>query len=97
MLNLKVRQWENGGLEVSEDGFEMEVFAEVSKSDFEKSNPEISTYGFDFGDSVFLENGVILHEKDWNGEFYSGDYGTYRPVSQQVDDDFEVVGYAVEV
>ena len=45
--------------------------------------------------NVFLENGEILIEREWNGEEYILKNGkTYRPVYKPLnEDDYTVIGY----
>lgn len=86
-------EWENGSKCLAETGEEMEILEALSKKEFEKRFPEISTYGLEDYSPVYLENGTVLINTEWNGERYSGEYGEYRPVYQQEEDDFEIVGY----
>lgn len=65
---------------------------------FEERYPEVSTYGLEAYSPVYLENGVVLIDKEWNGEVYTvkdeeGKERTYRPVQEpdEVDDDGEVL------
>lgn len=70
------------------------MFKKITKKEFEKRFPHINTYGLQNYLPVYLDNGIILIEIEWNGERYSGEYGEYRPVYQQVgEDDFEIIGY----
>lgn len=71
---------------------------EIAKKEFEERYPEVSTYGLEACSPVYLENGVILIDKEWNGEVYTvrdeaGKERTYRPVQEpdEVDDDGEVL------
>ena len=43
----------------------------------------------------FLENGVILIDKEWNGEEYHSNVNGkhYKPVYKEEDGEFETVGY----
>lgn len=74
------------------------MIREISKKEFEEKFPEISTYGINWT-QVFLENGVILLDSEWNGEEYivrglDGSEKVYTPVYSEVDEDeFEIVGY----
>lgn len=45
------------------------MLKEINKAEFEKKIPEISTYGIDMYSPVYLENGVILIDTEWNGRF----------------------------
>lgn len=81
---------------------------EITKKEFEERYPAISTYGLEAHSPVYLENGVVLIDKEWNGEVYTakdteGKERTYRPVQEPdvLDDDGEVlqwktVGYEEE-
>jgi hypothetical protein len=43
-----------------------------------------------------LENGVLLHQNDWNGEYYEVDGVIYRPVYQTVSDiQEEIIGFEI--
>lgn len=42
---------------------------EITKKEFEERYPEVSTYGLEAYSPVYLENGVVLIDKEWNGEF----------------------------
>lgn len=78
---------------------------EITKTEFEKRFPEVSTYGLEQLMPVYLENGVILIDTEWNGEFYTvknqdGSESVYRPVQEPVSydedgnpEDWETVGY----
>ena len=56
------------------------IIKEISKSKFEKRFPEKNkTYGF-LCIVVYLENGVILLDSDWNGEGYIVDGKIYKPI-----------------
>lgn len=83
---------------MKEEVDEMELIKEISKEEFEKRFPEVSTYGIDWTET-FLENGVILLDSDWNGEEYcslcpDGVKRWYRPVYEELgDDEFEIIGY----
>lgn len=76
----------------------MELIKEISKEEFEKKFPEISTYGID-GTQKFLENGTILLDSEWNGEEYNslcpdGIKRCYKPVYKETGvDDFEEAEY----
>lgn len=41
---------------------------EITKKEFEERYPEVSTYGLEAYSPVYLENGVVLIDKEWNGE-----------------------------
>ena len=55
------------------------MIKEITKSEFEKRFPEVSTYGFD-NTANYLEDGTILLDSEWNGEEYIVDEKSYKPV-----------------
>jgi len=81
------------------------MLKEIKKVEFEERFPEVSTYGFEMYSPVFLENGVILIDTEWNGEVYTvknqdGTESTYRPIQEPTSydedgepEDWDVVGY----
>lgn len=76
----------------------MELIKAISKEEFKKKFPQINTYGINWT-QIFLENGTILLDSEWNGETYysrcaDGIKRCYKPVYKEKDtDDFEIVGY----
>lgn len=40
-----------------------------------------------------LDNGELLHHTEWNGEYYETENGIFRPVYEENDGDFEIVGF----
>ena len=40
-----------------------------------------------------LENGELLHRTEWNGEYYETENGIFRPVYEEIDGDFEIIGF----
>ena len=85
---------ENGARYLSTEGKQMDVIEEITKAEFEEKFPEVSTYGLDIYMPVFLENGIVCIEKEWNGEQYSTDKGIIVPVYEEVEeDDFQIIGY----
>lgn len=81
------------------------LLKEINKAEFKKRFPETSTYGLEMYSPVYLENGVILIDTEWNGEVYTvkdseGVERVYRPVQEPASydddgepDDWEVIGY----
>lgn len=70
------------------------MLKEITMKEFQKRFPEISTYGTHWTSEVFLEDGTILWEQDWNGEEYNDGHRRFRCVYKEVgEDEFEVVGY----
>ena len=73
------------------------MLKEISKKEFTEKFPEVSTYGLEAYMTVYLENGVVLIDKEWNGEVYTvkedGKERTFRPVQEpdEVDEDGEVL------
>ena len=67
----------------------------LTLAEFKERFSQVSTYGLEDPLNVFLENGEILIEREWNGEKYILENGrSYRPVYRQLDeDDYEIIGY----
>ena len=67
----------------------------LTLTEFKEKFPQVSIYGLEDPLNVFLENGEILIEREWNGEKYILENGrSYRPVYRQLDeDDYEIIGY----
>lgn len=67
----------------------------LTLTEFKEKFPQVSIYGLEDPLNVFLENGEILIEREWNGEKYILETGkSYRPVYRQLDeDDYEIIGY----
>lgn len=40
-----------------------------------------------------LENGELLHVSEWNGERYETENGIFRPVYEEIDGEFEIIGF----
>lgn len=71
-----------------------DVLSELSRKEFEEKFPDKSTCNLSQFPPVFLENGEILLQSEWNGECYNTGNTSYYPVYNQVDeDDFEIIGY----
>ena len=92
MKTVHYEEKENGALFVAKEGDEIDILSPITKQEFEDNFPEISTYGLETYFTVFIENGVILIDKDWNGEEYYSHGKHYSPVYQDKDEDFDVVG-----
>ena len=84
---------ENGARYLSTEGKQMDIIEEISKEEFKKKFPEVSTYGIEMHMPIFLENGEILLDTQWNGEEYFTDKGIIVPVYEDNDGDFEIIGY----
>lgn len=85
---------ENGARYLSTEGKQMDVIEEITKAEFKKRFPDVSTYGLDMYMPVFLENGIICIDKEWNGERYIINNMEIIPVYEEVgEDDFEIIGY----
>ena len=57
------------------------MLKELTLAEFKEKFPQVSTYGLEYPLNVFLENGEILIEREWNGEEYIlKNCKTYRPV-----------------
>ena len=60
----------------------------LTLTEFKERFSQVSTYGLEDPLNVFLENGEILIEREWNGEKYILENGrSYRPVYRQLDED----------
>ena len=77
------------------------MIREITKKEFEERFPEVSTYGVEQLMPVFLENGVVLTEDDWNGETYTVSEGgkerTFKPVQEPdvTDENGEVLQWKI--
>lgn len=77
----------------------------LNKNEFEERFQEVNTYGLETHSPVFLENGVVLIDTEWNGEVYTvknpdGSESVYRPIQEPTSfdedgepEDWETVGY----
>lgn len=74
------------------------MIKEISKKEFEKRFQEVNVYGIETYRPIYLENGVVLIDPEWNGECYiikeDGKERFFRPVYKKIsEDDFEIIGY----
>lgn len=74
---------------------------EISRKEFEEKFTEVSTYGLERSMPVYLENGMILIDQEWNGEVYTvkenGGERTFRPLYKKDEEgDMEIIGYMEE-
>ena len=71
------------------------MFKGLTLTEFKERFSQVSTYGLEDPLNVFLENGEILIEREWNGEKYILENGrSYRPVYRQLDEDnYTIIGY----
>lgn len=81
---------------------EIMIIKEITKKEFEEKFPEVSTYGYERHMPVYLENGAILSDDEWNGLSYTvkdenGAEKRYRPVEEptETDDDGEAVQWDI--
>ena len=67
----------------------------LTLTEFKEKFPQVSIYGLEDPLNVFLGNGEILIEREWNGEKYILENGrSYRPVYRQLDEDnYTIIGY----
>ena len=94
MRTINYTEAPNGARYLSPEGKQMDIVEEISKEHFKAKFPEISTYRLENNSPVFLENGVILIDTEWNGECYLSDGKEYRPVYNEIEeDDTEIIGY----
>lgn len=75
---------------------------EITKKEFKEKYPEVNTYGLESCSPVYLENGVVLINEEWNGEVYTikdteNTERSYRPVEEPdvMDDDGEVLQWKI--
>ncbi len=83
---------------------QMNMIENIQKQEFDERFPE-HPYAWNCNwTEIFLENGVVLLERDWNGYEYNNDGEMYRPVYKLSDfsnsDDmysdeaeFDIIGY----
>lgn len=96
MKTINYVEYENGMRCITEDpnSKTMEIIEEISKKDFEERFPAVSTYGLEQHMPVYLENGIILIESEWNGDTYFTSGGNFKPVyKENSEDDFETIGF----
>lgn len=96
MKTITYLECENGArvLSLSDFGKKMNILEELNIEEFEKRYPHISTYGLDDLMNVFLEDGTILLQDDWNGYEYISKGKIYRRVYELInDDDWDIIGY----
>lgn len=95
MKTITYTELPNGMCCLSTQGKQMEIITEISQTEFEKKFPNISTYGLEQYSPIYLENGKICIDKEWNGERYILDDNTeIVPVyKQNSENDFEIIGY----
>lgn len=87
---------ENGAFEVNENGtILVEMLQEITREEFEKRFPDVSTYDANYDPlAIFLENGTILLDSEYNGEKYNLNNSTFYPVYRFLEnDEIEIVGY----
>ena len=100
MKTMTLLETENGARythlldEVPTREIETDVLSELSRKEFEEKFPDKNTCNLSQFPPVFLENGEVLIQKEWNGECYNTGSKNYYPVYNQCDeDDFEIIGY----
>lgn len=76
------------------------MLKEITEKEFAERYPEKMIYGLDWCTTVYLENGVILINDEWNGEVFTvknedGSETVYRPVQKpdEVDENGEVTSW----
>lgn len=72
------------------------MIKEISKKEFEERFPETSTYRLGTT-AVYLDDGAVLTDEDWNGEVYTVDNKMYKPVVAWDDeaDQGTTIGYEI--
>ncbi len=93
MKTVTYKEYPNGSRFLSVEGKQMDILEEISREEFERKFPETPTHGLvDF--PVFLENGVILMNSEWNGEHYFSGGKVYAPFYNEIaEDETEIIGY----
>lgn len=91
---VKYIEEENGAITVADEGVNtIELLSELTARQFTEAFPDTYTSG---EVAVYLENGVVLLNSEWNGEQYTLENGDrYRPAYTPVDEDgdCEIAGY----
>ena len=94
MQTVTYTEMPNGARYLSNEGKQMDIIEGITKAEFKQKFPETSTYGLEDYLPVFLENGAILIETEWNGERYLSDGKEYRPLYNEVEkDNTEIIGF----
>lgn len=97
MKEIKYVEYENGMRCVVTEGKTMDIIEEINKEKFESHFPDVSTYGLEQNSPIYLENGIVCIDKEWNGERYivktEGKELEIVPVYKENDGDFEIMGY----
>ena len=84
----------NGARYLSTEGKQMDIMNTLTQTEFKEKFPEVSTYGLKMYMPVFLENGEILLDSQWNGEQYITNGKSYSPFYKKIgQDDTEIIGY----
>lgn len=104
MKEVKYFEYESGDkCVIEDDGAEftgrMDIIESISKDEFTSRFPDCNGWLVDWNE-VFLENGIICLDSEWNGEVYTikkdGKETTVKPVyKENGEDDIEVVGYEI--
>ena len=72
----------------------MNILEEITKEEFERKFPDIPAHDLKTCSPVFLENGVILINSEWNGERYITEGKEYTPFYKEGEQgDIEIIGY----
>lgn len=80
------------------------MIKELTEKEFAERYPKEMIYGLENHTPVYLDNGVILIDTEWNGEVYTikkdGREISYRPIQEPIsfDEDgeadmWEIIGY----
>lgn len=93
MQTVTYTEMPNGARYLSTEGKQMNIMNVLTQKEFKKKFPEVSTYGIEMHMSVFLENGEILLDTQWNGEQYLVKEKSYSPFYKETEEDTEIIGY----
>ena len=93
MQTVTYTEMPNGARYLSTEGKQMDIINVLTQKEFKEKFPEVSTYGIEMHMPVFLENGEILLDTQWNGEEYLVKGKSYSPFYKETEEDTEIIGY----
>ena len=91
MQTVTYKEMPNGARYLSTEGKQMNIMNVLTQKEFKEKFPEVSTDGIEM--HVFLENGEILLDTQWNGEEYLVKGKSYSPFYKETEEDTEIIGY----
>lgn len=93
MQTVTYKEMPNGARYLSTEGKQMDIMNVLTQKEFKEKFPEVSTYGIEMHMPVFLENGEILLDTQWNGKEYLVKGKSYSPFYKETEEDTEIIGY----